>query len=162
MPKKHLLRKDVQAILPQTGCLCIPNEFQPFDEEVGGKGFWKIRKNNFFLKRHFGCIPGSIIIEFIEQVAALLIMSEYDIEGDPIVCRLDDPGPNFGRFKTVAGDTLIGTVTLTKSKRGMYYLDGMVVNQNGITVLKTGIVGAAAEKKKPIASIAGKSLALEE
>lgn len=150
---KGLHRRDVAGILPHTGCFLLPRNLEIFIDSDGGietlcaKSVLLIKKNNFFLKRHFGCMPGVILIELLNQVAALLIMVEKEITGEPVVCRLDDPGPDFGKFKTVAGDNLTATVVLTKYKRGMFYLQGKIINQRGLKVLETGIVGAAAEKK---------------
>ena len=132
-----------------TGCFLLPQTFDTIADDndsnkaiLIGISTMKIRKNNFFLKRHFGCIPGSIIIEFAEQTAALLVSARFDIAAEPIICRLEDPGPRFGKIRTVAGDTLTATIKLSKYRRAMYYFNAVITNQKQEMVLETGIVGA--------------------
>lgn len=143
-----LNRKEIASILPQQKEFLFPQTFESVNcgGALYGKGTMKIRQNNFYLKRHFGCIPGTIIIEFAEQVATLLIMTEMDIDGDPVVCKLENPGPIFGKVKTVAGDKLLCKVTLTKQKSGIYFFESHIFNQHEITILKTGITGTSTPK----------------
>ena len=171
----ELNRKQIASILPHTGPMLLPDYFscckegmEVKDDRLVGKGVMFIEKptfarnifnkifggffpnllrNSFFVENHFNCLPGVMLIEFAAQTAALLVKTNREIEGLPIVLRFKDPAPEFGKFMTTYGDIIHATVKLIKDKRGMFYFEAELIKNDGTIVLETGIAGAAAPTK---------------
>jgi 3-hydroxymyristoyl/3-hydroxydecanoyl-(acyl carrier protein) dehydratase len=158
---QKLNRNEIAKKLPHTGFMLLPDTFEVLGDNAVSTMI--VRKNTFFksmvaallnkpfdnsifLDHHFGIFPGVMLIELLNQTAALMILSSRNIKGKPIVCR-NDPPPDFGRFPVVGGDKLTATITLLKEKRGMFFFKGTIVKADGKIVLECGVVGAAAEEK---------------
>ncbi len=152
---KKLTRKEIATILPQTGFMLLPEEFSTYfdkcshNDEIIGVGIMNLSEESEWLKHHFGIAPGILFIEFLNQTAALTAISWNNLDGKlPVVLRLQDEPPKFGKEPAIAGETLVAKVRLTKRRKEMFFFEGMVHKEGGPIVLTMGIIGAAVDKEK--------------
>ncbi|BGI51398.1 MAG: 3-hydroxyacyl-ACP dehydratase FabZ [Buchnera aphidicola (Ceratovacuna japonica)] len=100
------------------------------------KSFKTIKKDDFFLKRHFFNIskpvyPGVLILEFLHQSALILISKSKNFNKDKIIYLSKIKSAKFF-FPILYKDNLFGNVSIVRKILNIYMFDGKVIVRNKV------------------------------
>ncbi|WP_343184185.1 3-hydroxyacyl-ACP dehydratase FabZ family protein [Buchnera aphidicola (Ceratovacuna keduensis)] len=100
------------------------------------KSFKTIKKNDFFLKRHFFrninlVYPGVLILEFLHQSSLMLIYKSEKFNSCKMFYLAKIKYAKFF-FPIVYKDNLFGKVNIIKKILNMYIFDGKIIVRNKI------------------------------
>ncbi|WP_343154937.1 hypothetical protein RJK70_00810 [Buchnera aphidicola (Pseudoregma panicola)] len=131
--------KNLLSFSPYKNPMLLIDKIMYIKENIFIRSFKTIKKNDFFLKKHFfkninSVYPGVLILEFLHQSSLMLIYKSEKFNNYKMFYLAKIKNAKFF-FPILYKDNLFGEVNVVKKVLNMYIFDGKVIVKDKIACI---------------------------